>query len=584
MGSGTEAGTQELSHAISSGGVSQASTPSNRIAVYEDLRFAYDVHGNITERRIGWHTVQHLHYSAEHQLKSITVTRLHDKPTLKAVGQQETTPPAATTQTTHYRYDALGRRIDKTGSFGTTRFGWDGDLLALEIRGSKQSEYLYEPDSFVPLAKLESATHIQRPEHKAIHPKKVASLFKTAQTDSEQKEAPAHASQAQEAIESEASVEAVKEKVKDFSVYYYHCDQIGAPQELTDEQGHIVWAVDYKVWGRMVPGQIGLHLSELREQAEKLRLPEAASPSLAIRVLHYHCDHLGTPRELTDESGKLAWSAEYMAWGKLKRLQGRAGGSADAAGAGVPPDQFWHTRTQPGRSNHLPEWVADNTGNVRQWREAQEVEQSEISQAANDPTVWGELTDQSIRFQGQWHDQETGLHYNRFRYYDPDIGRFIHQDPIGLDGGFNLYMYAHSPSNGVDPFGLCSTKLNKGLAGVAYDGKQAHHIIPEEIWKRNAGFFDKIGMGNMMDHRSNGVLMPSSAKKAKEMRRRYYHCGSHDNYSSQTEHGVQDIKDRFEKGKISAADARMEIARLQEARRITLTAPLMPGQSPVRIY
>ena len=67
MGPGTEAGTQEVSHAISAGGVSQASTPSNRIAVYEDLRFAYDVHGNITERRIGWHTVQKLSYSAEHQ-------------------------------------------------------------------------------------------------------------------------------------------------------------------------------------------------------------------------------------------------------------------------------------------------------------------------------------------------------------------------------------------------------------------------------------------------------------------------------------------------------------------------------------
>ena len=216
--------------------------------------------------------------------------------------------------------------------------------------------------------------------------------------------------------------------------------------------------------------------------------------------------------------------------------------------------------------------------------EAQEAEQPAQMDAANDPTVWGELTDQSIRFQGQWHDQETGLHYNRFRYYDPEVGRFLHQDPIGLDGGFNLYMYAHSPSNGVDPFGLCSTKLNGGLAGVPYDGKQAHHIIPEKIWKRNSGFFDKIGMGNMMDHRSNGVLMPSSAKKAKEMRRRYYHCGSHGNYSGQTEYGVQDIKDRFKKGQISAADARMEIARLQEARRITLTAPLMPGQSPIRIY
>ena len=207
-----------------------------------------------------------------------------------------------------------------------------------------------------------------------------------------------------------------------------------------------------QAWGRMVPGQIGQHLSELREQAEKLRLPEAASPSLAIRVLHYHCDHLGTPRELTDESGKLAWSAEYMAWGKLKRLQGRAGGSADAAGS-TPPDQFWHTHTQPGRANHLPEWVADNTGNVRQWREAQEAEQPAQMDAANDPTVWGELTGQSIRFQGQWHDVETGLHYNRFRYYDPEVGRFIHQDPIGLLGGFNLYQYAPNPLDWTDPLG-----------------------------------------------------------------------------------------------------------------------------------
>ena len=209
-----------------------------------------------------------------------------------------------------------------------------------------------------------------------------------------------------------------------------------------------------QAWGRMVPGQIGLHLSELREQAEKLRLPEAASPSLAIRVLHYHCDHLGTPRELTDESGKLAWSAEYMAWGKLKRLQGRAGGSADAAGAGVPPDQFWHTRTQPGRSNHLPEWVADNAGNLKRWRELKDAEEPQNTpEAANDPSVWGEQTDQSIRFQGQWHDPETGLHYNRFRYYDPDVGRFIHQDPIGLLGGNNLYQYAPNPLVWIDPLG-----------------------------------------------------------------------------------------------------------------------------------
>ena len=84
----------------------------------------------------------------------------------------------------------------------------------------------------------------------------------------------------------------------------------------------------------------------------------------------------------------------------------------------------------------------------------QEAEQPEQIDSANDPQVWGELTDQSIRFQGQWHDVETGLHYNRFRYYDPEVGRFIHQDPIGLLGGNNLYQYAPNPTGWLDFFGL----------------------------------------------------------------------------------------------------------------------------------
>jgi RHS repeat-associated protein len=42
---------------------------------------------------------------------------------------------------------------------------------------------------------------------------------------------------------------------------------------------------------------------------------------------------------------------------------------------------------------------------------------------------------QNLRMQGQYLDRETGLHYNLFRYYDPDSGRFTQQDPIGLAGG-----------------------------------------------------------------------------------------------------------------------------------------------------
>jgi len=60
---------------------------------------------------------------------------------------------------------------------------------------------------------------------------------------------------------------------------------------------------------------------------------------------------------------------------------------------------------------------------------------------------------QNLRFQGQYLDRETGLHYNTFRYYDPDIGHFISQDPIGLAGGSNLYQYAPNTSLWIDPWG-----------------------------------------------------------------------------------------------------------------------------------
>ncbi|MGC5474399.1 RHS repeat-associated core domain-containing protein, partial [Aeromonas veronii] len=59
-----------------------------------------------------------------------------------------------------------------------------------------------------------------------------------------------------------------------------------------------------------------------------------------------------------------------------------------------------------------------------------------------------------LRFQGQYFDAETGLHYNRHRYYQPETGRFITPDPIGLAGGLNNYQYAPNPIGWVDPLGL----------------------------------------------------------------------------------------------------------------------------------
>ncbi|MEQ8939318.1 MAG: RHS repeat-associated core domain-containing protein, partial [Gammaproteobacteria bacterium] len=66
-----------------------------------------------------------------------------------------------------------------------------------------------------------------------------------------------------------------------------------------------------------------------------------------------------------------------------------------------------------------------------------------------------ELVSNNIRFPGQYYDEETGLHYNYFRYYEPEIGRYITSDPIGLEAGTNTYSYVDSnPLKWIDPTGL----------------------------------------------------------------------------------------------------------------------------------
>ncbi|WP_348749477.1 RHS repeat-associated core domain-containing protein, partial [Pseudomonas rhodesiae] len=73
------------------------------------------------------------------------------------------------------------------------------------------------------------------------------------------------------------------------------------------------------------------------------------------------------------------------------------------------------------------------------------------------------IEEQNLRCQGQYLDRETGLHYNTFRFYDPDVGRFTTPDPIGLAGGLNLYQYAPNPFTWIDPWGLktCYHKRTK---------------------------------------------------------------------------------------------------------------------------
>jgi RHS repeat-associated protein len=88
----------------------------------------------------------------------------------------------------------------------------------------------------------------------------------------------------------------------------------------------------------------------------------------------------------------------------------------------------------------------------------------ELSSYGEVRNITGTRGDCPFRYQGQYEDVETGLYYNRFRYYDPNIGNYLSQDPIGLAGGNpTLYGYVEDVNGWVDVLGLktCPKKKKK---------------------------------------------------------------------------------------------------------------------------
>jgi RHS repeat-associated protein len=78
-----------------------------------------------------------------------------------------------------------------------------------------------------------------------------------------------------------------------------------------------------------------------------------------------------------------------------------------------------------------------------------------LGSAINAPTSG--LYSINLRFPGQYYDSESGLHYNYFRDYDPQTGRYVESDPIGLNGGLNTYGYVEgNPTSRIDFWGLAS--------------------------------------------------------------------------------------------------------------------------------
>jgi RHS repeat-associated protein len=106
--------------------------------------------------------------------------------------------------------------------------------------------------------------------------------------------------------------------------------------------------------------------------------------------------------------------------------------------------------------------------------------------------LYGSGSDMPFRYQGQYEDVETGLCYNRFRYYDPENGNYISQDPISINGDLNVYAYVHDPNQMTDVLGLSPiVVIGEGQKGVdeaarllraqGYDAESM--AVPKNQWR-----------------------------------------------------------------------------------------------------
>ncbi|WP_269801696.1 RHS repeat-associated core domain-containing protein, partial [Pseudomonas fluorescens] len=136
--------------------------------------------------------------------------------------------------------------------------------------------------------------------------------------------------------------------------------------------------------------------------------------------------------------------------------------------------------------------------------------------------------DNPLRFQGQYYDQESGLHYNRHRYYHPDIGRYLTPDPVKLAGGINAYQYVPNPTGWVDPLGLsfncpglgtksptCSSPAEPDIPNISRRGafreaKRDANIPmsqqPDKVADAKSGLEKQYGTVKMSDINQRSIL------------------------------------------------------------------------------
>ncbi|AHA68335.1 Rhs family protein [Shigella dysenteriae 1617] len=341
--------------------------PDNRIARDAHYLYRYDRHGRLTEKtdlipegviRTDDERTHRYHYDSQHRLVHYTRTQ-YAEPLVES----------------RYLYDPLGRRVakrvwrrerDLTGWMSLSRkpevtwYGWDGDRLTTIQNDRTRIQTIYQPGSFTPLIRVETATgELAKTQRRSL----ADALQQSGGEDGGSVVFPPVLVQMLDRLESEILADRVSEE------------------------------------SRRWLASCGLTVAQMQSQMDPVYTP-------ARKIHLYHCDHHGLPLALVSTEGATEWCAEYDEWGNLL-----------------------------------------NEENPHQLQ-------------------------QLIRLPGQQYDEESGLYYNRHRYYDPLQGRYITQDPIGLKGGWNLYGYQLNPISDIDPLGLSmwedakSGACTNGLCGT----------------------------------------------------------------------------------------------------------------------
>ncbi|WP_227454722.1 RHS repeat domain-containing protein, partial [Escherichia coli] len=337
--------------------------PDNRIARDAHYLYRYDRHGRLTEKtdlipegviRTDDERTHRYHYDSQHRLVHYTRTQ-YAEPLVES----------------RYLYDPLGRRVakrvwrrerDLTGWMSLSRkpqvtwYGWDGDRLTTIQNDRTRIQTIYQPGSFTPLIRVETATgELAKTQRRSL----ADTLQQSGGEDGGSVVFPPVLVQMLDRLESEILADRVSEE------------------------------------SRRWLASCGLTVEQMQSQMDPVYTP-------ARKIHLYHCDHRGLPLALISTEGTTAWYAEYDEWGNLL-----------------------------------------NEENPHQLQ-------------------------QLIRLPGQQYDEESGLYYNRHRYYDPLQGRYITQDPIGLKGGWNFYQYPLNPVQYIDSMGLASKygHLNNGGYGA----------------------------------------------------------------------------------------------------------------------